>query len=211
MTQPSTWAVAVLALLSFAPAASSGPIRWSYAQPENVAIKTSGSSAGVTLPNQLSQSFEGSGEITVTRVAVWSLNPQAEADFVDDESYQFALGLKDEASGVEGSLVFAAILNGTFWREGVSLTNRFVGDTSQSIVLGDTRFDVALKGFVAPTGFGDEGAGRITADVLVSARDGAGGGGGGGDPPPAETPEPDTLLLLGIAVPVWILVRRWTA
>ena len=125
----------------------------------------------------------------------------------------------DYNSGMSGILDFAGTVDGTIWKDGATVTNTFTGATTKSVDLGDHRYTLALDAFEGPKGFGEEGAGKITADVTILAL--------GDDPvpppvdnpeppvdepepPTAQTPEPATAVLgaIGLGAAAFARLRR---
>src|SRR5215218_1161172 len=154
--------------LTIAPAASAG-FMWGYENPTNNSLLTPGSAAGLTFPNTSQTDGPADGRITATAVQQWSVAPASAPDRVDRGAYTFDLKLTDYASGASGVLNFKGMLDGSIWKEGADLTNTFTGSKSGTLDLGDNSYTVTLDGFTAPTGFGESGAGAITADVTVRA------------------------------------------
>jgi hypothetical protein len=185
---------------------------WGYRSPGNESIKSPGSDAGLTFPNTGFTTASGDQSVVATAVVAWSVAGADAPDAVAQAQYSFALELLDEASGQTGTVSFAGSLDGTIWKDGANLTNSFTGATNQSLDLGDYRYAVALDLFEAPIGFGEAAAGKITADVTITALD---------DPPApvppvvedpegptAQTPEPATVVLGGLGLGLVTLGRR---
>ena len=181
-----------LLVLTFTPAASAG-FMWGYESPTNSTLLTPGSAAGLTFPNMPRTDGPADGRITATSLQQWSVAPPTAPDRVDQGAYTFDLRLTDYASGASGVLNFKGMLDGSIWKEGSDLTNTFTGPTSGTLDLGGNTYTVTLDGFTAPTGFGEGGAGRITADVAVQAAGESGTPAVG--PTAAQTPEPATAVL----------------
>jgi len=193
----------LLLVLTVLPAAAAGGPIWGYQNPANTAVLSDGEAAGLTFPNTAWTDAPASGHITAALVQSWSGAPAAKPDRVNGEFYRFGLEVKDYASGATGTAEFGGVLAGDLWKDGTSLTNTFAGPTAQTLELGMNRYTVALDAFEPPTGFGEERAGRITADVAISPLEGA----APPDPAPgdvettgAQTPEPATVVLAGMAV-----------
>lgn len=212
---------ALLIAVTLLPLAARAEPIWGYRSPTNTSVQTPGEAAGLSFPNTPWADAPAAGPITAIPVVSWSAAPIASPDRVDGEFYTFDLEVKDHASGLSGTLEFAGVLTGALWKDGVSLTNTFVGPTALDLDLGASRYTVALDAFEAPTGFGEGKAGRITADVTVTALgDPALPAEGETDPaaaPPeptaAQTPEPGSVVLIGMALVAgagWARVRRPT-
>jgi hypothetical protein len=195
--------LAGICTILIAPVAQAGPI-WSYSNPANESVKTPGADAGLTFQNTLPTQTSGDQSIPATSILSWSLANAGQPDRVAGELYHFGLLIKDYTARQEGMLSFSGILDGTIWKNGSALTNTFTGATSQSLDLGANRYDVTLDAFKAPTGFGEAGAGQIMASVAVTDAKTT------STPPTAvkgpvataQTPEPSTIALGGIAAAV---------
>ncbi len=197
-------------------AAQAGPM-WGYRSPSNTNVLTPGSDAGLTFPNTSWTDTDGGGSIVVTPVQQWSVALATDPDKAGGD-YAFGLEVIDYASGMSGVVDFAGTLDGTIWKDGAALTNTFTSETAKSLDLGDYRYTVALDAFENPTGFGEEGAGKITADVTITAL--------GDEPPPpvpttppvdetpdppaAQTPEPATAVMgvIGLGAVAFARLRR---
>lgn len=201
-------AAAAAVVLVLAGVAFAEPVPWSYAGPSNESYFPAGASGGITFPNYGFQA--GGSDVVVTRVAEWSIAQAGSPDTVSGLAYQFGMQLRDDPSGQTATLTFHGLLTGSYWRTGSGLTNTFTGATMQTAELGGNLYTVSLTGFEAPTGYGDELAGRITAGVRVAAVQDGGppqGGSGGGSGEGVTTPEPATLLLAALGLPAVGAVR----
>ena len=191
-------AVAAAAVLVVAGTASAGPVPWSFRAPSNETFFPAGATGGITFPNTAYQA--GGPDVVAARVATWSIARADSPDRASGIPYHFDLEVRDDPSGQSATLTFQGVLTGSYWRTGSDLTNEFTGATLQTAELGGNLYAVALTGFDAPTGYGDEFAGRITAGVRVgdTVKD------GGGNPvySPTATPEPTTFLLVALGLPV---------
>jgi hypothetical protein len=196
-----------LLVLTFAPAATAG-FMWGYENPANSTLLTPGSAAGLTLPNAPRADGPSDGRITATAVQQWSVAPATSPDRVSQGAYTFDLKLTDYASGASGVLNFKGMLDGSIWKEGADLTNTFTGPKSGTLDLGGNTYTVTLDEFTPPNGFGENGAGRLTADVAVQAA---------GQPDPADaettaqTPEPGTAVLGVVGLLTGAAMRRLRA
>jgi len=118
--------------------------------------------------------------------------------------YQLALHLTDQASGASGTLTFGGYLSGTLpVSYGIalySLTNTFVGPTTQSLKLGQNLYTVTIgpvvlpQEFIAPDDFPSNDSGSISASISVQ-------------PLTNSAPEPSSLLLACLSLPPLGLAR----
>jgi hypothetical protein len=191
------------------------PVSWSYQNPDNVAIYDldNGARAGLTLQNSQPTTVTDSQDISAAKIIQWSIADPATADVVNNQSYRFKLKLLDIASNVSGIAEFTGILSGAIWATGTSLTNTFTGETSQMLTLGDNKYLIELTGFTAPNISGLDGFGQFLARVTVNPAapppppppppppD--------PDPPITDAPEPGTLTLVGLGLPLVGAVQAW--
>jgi hypothetical protein len=177
-------------------------IPWSYGNPTNGTVITPGADGGLSLPNRDFIASGGDSRIQASPLVAWSSAPADAPDTVVDGAYTFGLEIRDEVSGAVATLEFAGVLNGTIWQTGSDLTNVFTGPTTRSVDLGANRYNVSLSGFVAPTGYGVDEAGGFSGSVSVRPRTGS-----GPTDPPTATPEPGTLVMAALGLPLAGLAR----
>jgi hypothetical protein len=188
-----------LVLVGVPVAARADFIPWSYRNPTNETVFTPDAGAGLSFPNGDFVARGGPGRIMVSPIVSWSSAPADSPDAIRNEPYSFAFEIRDDASGAVKALSFAGILDGSIWQTGSNLTNRFVGPTTQSFDLGANRYAVTLTGFDSPDGYGVGASGALLGSVTVQALP-------TGEPPTA-TPEPGTLALAAIGLPLAGLAR----
>ena len=122
--------------------------------------------------------------------------------------FQLALSLTDAASGKTGTLTFGGSISGKLSAQTINtLTATFDTPLSQTLTLGSHQYSVAVDSFA---NLPKPGA---TANVFLSAGVNVTNGNGPPPPPPppptANTPEPSSLVLGGVAL-VGFAARRWT-
>lgn len=104
------------------------------------------------------------------------------------QNYSLQMLLTDKASHATKTLLFAGGLSGTATGSSSAITNEFVANkTSYDFTLGGHHYKVTLGPYVA-NGTGTN-VGLVDAQVSVD---------GSTSPPPNETPEPSTLVLMGL-------------
>ncbi|HTU19194.1 MAG TPA: hypothetical protein VMG10_14130 [Gemmataceae bacterium] len=114
--------------------------------------------------------------------------------------YQLNLTLRDQASGASGSVTFNGYFSGVLGISGGgnTLTNNFVGPTTQSLKLGSDLYTVTIGPTVLPQTFigasGWSNGGSISASISVQ-------------PATSATPEPSSLLLACLGLPPLGLAR----
>jgi hypothetical protein len=180
---------------------------WSYRPLFNDIATADGLTGGFTFPNDVFAVASGDAVVPLTPVLAWSVARESTPDEVRSLPYRFSVEVRDDASGDSAVLGFEGTLSGQFWRTGSELSNAFGRDRVQSVELGDREYTLRLSRFDAPTGYGVDGAGAVWAEVRMTAAGGTGGD-DGQSPGTVETPEPATLALLGVGVPLFLLARR---
>jgi len=160
----------------------------------NVTISTSGLSTTGTNAETVSVVYLNAGYIG-------NLG-SIDSDFGGPSSYyQLNLTLRDQASGASGTLTFNGYFGGDLYLTpggGNTLTNNFVGPTTESLKLGSNLYTVTIGPTVVPQVFMGtpdwSNAGSISASISVQ-------------PVTSATPEPSSLLLACLAVPPLGLAR----
>jgi hypothetical protein len=176
LRRPMLLAACLLAL----PAARGEPVPITYRGPGNETAQPDGATGGFAFPNSPSAPLTVGQDFLATKVAEFSIAPADSPDRASALPYKFAVELRDEATGGTALASFAGTLTGTFWKTGANLINQFVGPTAVPVALGGTNYVVSVTGFTAPTGYGDDAAGGITAVLNLAAP----------PPPPVIDPPP---------------------
>jgi hypothetical protein len=120
-----------------------------------------------------------------------------------DTPFSMKLHLTDTASGLFGDLDFSGTIAGTLTATASSLTATFDEPFIKTLKLGThvykVQIDPALVSLPAP---GASSPASIDARVTVAGRI--------DEPPPTiNTPEPSSLLLAGLGLPLLAAARRW--
>jgi len=163
----------------------------------------SGSNVLINLPSNYTTSGTNAGSVTLTTLSAGYIgNPGS----IDDEfggpssHYQLNLALRDQASGASGNLTFNGYFSGdlNLSPAGNTLTNNFVGPTTQTLQLGSNLYTVTIGPVVLPqVAMGAPGwstDGSISASISVQ-------------PATSATPEPSSLLLACLGLPPLGLAR----
>jgi len=163
----------------------------------------SGSNVLINLPSNYTTSGTNAGSVTLATLSAGYIGNlgSIDSEFSGPSSdYQLSLTLRDQASGASGSLTFNGYFSGdlTLNSFGNTLTNNFVGPTTQSLKLGSNLYSVTIGPVVLPQTF--VGASGWSTDGSISASISV-------QPVTSATPEPSSLLLACLAVPPLGLAR----
>jgi hypothetical protein len=118
--------------------------------------------------------------------------------------YSLSIHLTDLASNQSGDLTFKGEFNGTLDAATANITTTFLDPKTQSVVLGQHTYTVALNSYVPPGGPPQTVFGAIGAHVSIADATTPGAGGGG----VSDAPEPSALLLAALALPAALACRR---
>jgi hypothetical protein len=154
----------------------------------------------------------GDSDINAVNLSTFSSAPAGTVDSFTNANYSLTVQLTDMNSNTSGSLTFHGFFSGTLSTTSAQIDNTFLNPLTQSIVLGQHDYTVALNTYVPPglpdsTTFGSIGAHVSITDSIIDPPPGSGGGGGTGGGV-STVPEPSTLLLAGLAVPAGLALWR---
>ncbi len=172
-------------------------IQWSYNfSPSQSFVSADAPGTGtVTFTNGLTQSASGNSDVVVTNLRTSSTAPVSSPDTLNTNgAYSVSMTVTDAPSGQSATLTFTGKLGGNFSSVNSNVTNTFTGQTTDSVILGDNTYTVAMTGYTPPGPPTANNAGSISAHVTVASNLGNGTG--------ASTPEPSTLVLscLGLSL-----------
>jgi hypothetical protein len=178
-------------------------IQWSYSSgaddvpgPGPINQGIGGPFFGMHVYSQRSDSQLNSAQVLLVRMQPFSEGPgigdnnRALAFQFLDAPFTLSVGLRDNASGALGNLLFPGLLNGLVSKgpdNNVRLS--FTGPTTQEMVLGQNRYTVHLGPYVPPGPLDSGQLGSLDAQVNVSPASG-----------PNATPEPSCLVLAGMGL-----------
>jgi hypothetical protein len=103
----------------------------------------------------------------------------------------FAINLKltDHASGLSEYVSFSGTLKGNLWKNGSTLSPTFTSPLTEQVNIDHHLYTVAFEKFTPPAGLGHPG--QFVFDVKVQ-----------------HNPEPSSLVLAGIGMPLFGLILR---
>jgi hypothetical protein len=182
---------AALTWLGFAIGARAEMIPWGYSWTPSIAAVAADSpgTGKIVLKPEPGATAVGSSDIVATNLQTVSGADDDHPDHVTDKGYQLKLTLTDLASHAAGSLTFAGAFNGTFSKLTSDISNTFTGPTTQTLTLGRNLYTVTIDAYTPPAPPNADNVGAIGAHAQVSVR-------------PAQSPEPSTLVLAGLAAAV---------
>jgi hypothetical protein len=213
---------ALLAFLSVAGVVRADSIPWGYSA-TSTAINNSNNALATSTISFTSGSGVASGNsgIIIYNVTTASTAVDGSPDSFTNVPFNLAVTLTDIKA--TGSSLPSAITNGVLNFSGqfnatnatakslLPGVNTWTSPTSGNIVLGadDTgwnNYNVQVVSFTPP---GQPGGapGSIEAVVTITPADGPGGT-GAQPPPPSGAPEPASLVLAGLGLPLVVLIRR---
>jgi hypothetical protein len=137
------------------------------------------------------------------------VNPGVTGTDTFSQGQQLALGLDLTDGTATGTVSFTIGVSGSLSADGTSnLTYSFLNGTSQTMTVNGALYTVTL-----------DGMGTIPGDILATITPGSAGttsssGGGGSSsgtssPATSNAPEPSSLLLAGLSIPLLALVCLW--
>jgi hypothetical protein len=189
---PAARGGAALAFLLFAGAgARADLIHWTYSwsNSPNQVLPTAPaggpappSTDYISLGNEGATAVTGNSNIVATNLQVHSTAPSGSPDQYVHAAYTLQLSLQDE-SGATGSLSFAGELNGSVTSDSSNLKNTFTNQVTQTVVLGNHLYTVAIGNFTPPGAPVVNTSGSISAQALITVQ---------------TLPEPGSLALAGL-------------
>jgi hypothetical protein len=126
---------------------------------------------------------------------------QSPADLFKNAAYTVTFTVTDNQTHAMHPFVFDGLLNGSMTTSLVNLTSSFSGGDQQSFTISGRLYTVTL-GFSAPEAASSAFSGDITASCQIGA-----------SPSAVGTPEPASLVLIGLAMPAlgaaaWLRRKR---
>ncbi len=195
---------AVLIMCLWSGVAHADPIQWTYdwsRTPSKVFSDTGQS--WISLTDESPKTVVGDSAIVATNLDTFSTAPKDHPDSFTDKQYALNLHILDQASGQDGTLHFAGRLDGTLSSGNSNITNTFLGQTTQQLVLGSNVYTVVLNSYAPPGPPGAVNHGAISALAKVTVA----------PITVATLPEPGSLALAGLgaaglALGAWRRRRR---
>jgi hypothetical protein len=185
---------------------TAGPVRadlmpsFSYSWDQSPAtIAADGSGTGSISLSVGSGTATAPSTIVAANLSVISSALSPSMDTYTNKAYKLTLTLTDSTSGQTGTFVFNGALTGTASTTSSNFTNAYVGPTKVTEHLGDFNYTVQILPPVVPPITGGVTQGGISAQVTAAEFSGG---------PVSNSPEPSTLLLAGLSLPIAAGWRR---
>jgi hypothetical protein len=129
-------------------------------------------------------SMMGSREVTIVNLRAFSSATLESPDLFANAGYHLSVAILDVPSMTFGVVSFTGALSGILTHEMADISNRFTGETTQTVQLGSNFYTISLRNY-APPGSPSSGLlGAITAFVSVTEVH--------------DAPEPSSLVLGGL-------------
>jgi len=141
--------------------------------------------------------------IVAANLSVISSALAPNSDTYTNKAYQLTLSLTDTATGQTGTYVFNGALTGSANTTSSNFTNTYIGATTLTDHIGNYNYTVQILPPVVPPITGGVTEGGISAQVTAAAYSTG--------VTVSDTPEPTTLILAGIGIPLAIGWRRLRA
>jgi hypothetical protein len=173
-------------------------IQWSYnwsRSPADVHADSPGTGY-VSLTDEGMKSASGNSFLVATNLQAHSTAPISDPDVFTNKTYTLSLFLQDQDSQKSGTVTFTGEFNGTLTAESSNIKNTFVGQTTQTLVLGDHLYTVTIGPYTPPGPTGALNVGSIAARAEVSVST------------IFHLPEPSSGALALFAVCGWLIGRR---
>jgi hypothetical protein len=196
--------------------AAASALFWLTASPVRADLMPSFSYSWDQSPTTIGADGSGSGSISISvgsgtatapstivaaNLSVITSAVAPSMDTYTNKAYQLTLTLTDSASGQSGQYVFNGLLNGSANTTSSNFSNTYVGPTTVTDHIGAYNYTVQILAPVVPPISGGITQGGISAQVTVGAS----------STPASTSPEPSTLLLAGLGLPLAIGWRRLRA
>ena len=181
--------VALIACLCSGGAAHAEQIQWAYdwSRTPSKVFSDNGHS-WISLTDESPKSAAGNSAIVATNLDTFSTALRSNPDTFTDKQYALSLHIVDQASGQGGTLHFTGRLDGTLSASSANITNTFLGQTTQQLVLGKNSYTVVLNSYSPPGPPGAFNHGAISALAMVTVA----------PVTVATLPEPGSLALAGL-------------
>jgi hypothetical protein len=199
-------------LLGATSAARADLLGWSYDWDRSpISVSADGQGTGtINLATNPGGHIVGDSNIVAVNLNTASSATAGAPDTFTNKPYSLTMTLTDGATQASGQVTFAGHFDGTLTATSASIKNTFDGDTTKTLQVGNDIFTVSIGSYTPPGAPNSVLTGSISAFVSVVQPVPVIGGPLPPVPlpPAAHAPEPSTLVLAVLAVPLWGLACR---
>jgi len=135
---------------------------------------------------------------------------ESNPDVLTNKSYSMTVHITDNSNGLtdDTALTFTGVFNGTMTNETFDVTHLFTDGTTKDVTLGTHKYTATVS-YQAPGSPTSGENGFVSVTITVSdVTDSGGGNNNGGGEHPQNAPEPTSLVLASMTLPVFFAVRR---
>ncbi len=168
------------------------PVMPSPSAPVLYASDSVSNNSGITFTNDVTRTAVGpSTSVVATNLKAFA--PEDGTFHFTNGAWKLSMVLStSDATGTHTkTLFFEGKITGDYSRGHSNLKNEFVGQTSQTVALGNYDFTVSVLPVILPGPANQGIQGSIATSVAIKAA---------GGPDPSTTPEPSTMLLSGLGL-----------
>jgi hypothetical protein len=176
-------------------------INWSYSwsrSPGTIISDNHPATGYITLTEESLKSAIGDSNIVATDLRTFSTATSADPDRFTAKVYTLSLFLLDQDSGHSATLTFTGQFDGTLTASSANIQNTFLGQTTQSVLLGNNLYTATLDHYSPPGPTGAVNSGSISAHATITVAT------------LFQQPEPDALVLAGLGAGFLTLTWRRT-
>lgn len=169
---PTLAGVSLVLLLARPAGARADLIPWVYnwsRSPTEIRADAPGTSY-ITLTDETAKVAVGDSNIVATNLRTFSTASPTNPDRFTAKPYALTLNLTDVQSKRTGSLTFTGEIDGWLSAQNSVLSNTFTGETTQTLLLGGSRYTATIGPFSPPGTPDSANAGAIAALVQIKVQ-----------------------------------------
>jgi hypothetical protein len=127
----------------------------------------------------------GTSEIIAATLKAFSDGVGKDLGYFTNKAYSLTVRIWDQASHIWGDATFTGVLNGYLGAHNSNIHNTWTSNQTELLHLGSHLYTIRIGPFIGPGAPGTGSLGAIAADVKVT-----------------HNPEPSSLVLAGLALPM---------